>query len=180
MNKEIKRIDQKVQAQLEALTVHEQELESYFQERLKEENERERPRVTYIESIEYSRNNNLLITEAARELMEFTTTWNLVKKKLDESSELKAENAEAFAAALAELVEIKPKELFAKIARVKRIPRWLKKNTPLRSDLINQYEFMQRVYKNAPKHLKRMGMSEKQRAAADKASFNMKMRWGGF
>jgi hypothetical protein len=181
MNKEIKRIDQKVQAQLDALTFHEKELDSYFEKRLSEENERERPRVTYIESINTSRNNNRLITEAARELMEFTTTWNLVKEKLDASClESDQPDAEAFAVALAELVEIKPKDLFKKIARVKRIPRWLKKNTPLRSDLLNQYDFMQRVYKNAPKHLKRMGMSEAQRNAADAASFRMKMRWGGF
>jgi hypothetical protein len=37
-----------------------------------------------------------------------------------------------------------------------------------------------RVYKNAPKHLKRMGMSESQRNAADAASFRMKMRWVDF
>lgn len=181
MNNEIKRIDQKVQAQLAALTVHEQELDVYFENKLKEENEREKPRTTYLQSIRDSQNSNRLITEAARELMEFTTTWNLVKSKLDASClDSDKPDAEAFATALNELIDIRPQELFNKIARVKRIPRWLKKNTPLRSDLINQYEFMQRVYKNAPKHLKRMGMSEKQRAAADKASFSMKMRWGGF
>lgn len=181
MNKEIKRIDEKVKAQLDMLTEHVEYNEAYFTRRREEENSRERPRVTYLESIDTSHNNSKMITDAARELMEFTTQWNVVKEKLDKSSlEGECPNAEAFESALMELKEIEPKELFKKIARVKRIPRWMKRDSPIRKDLINQYDFMKRVYKNAPKHLKRMGMSEAQRAAADSASFRMKMRWGGF
>lgn len=181
MDKEIQRIDDKVKLQLEALTAHEEFRDNHFKGLLEKENSRDRPRITYLDAINYSHNNSKLITEAARELMEFTTQWNLIKKKLDESC-LESENPNdlVFESALEELIDIKPHDLFKKIARVKRIPRWRKFDTPLRTDLINQYEFMQRVYKNAPKHLKRMRMSERQRAASDNASFRMKMRWGGY
>lgn len=177
MNKEIKRIDEKVQVQIQMLNEHEARRSDYFASRFAEENSRLKPRITYLESIQTSLNNSTLITEAARELMMFTTEWNMVKKKLDDSCE---SDDIAFESALKELVSIKPIDLFTKVARVKRIPRWRKADSPLRTDLINQYEFMQRVYKNAPKHLKRMRMSDRQRSAAEDASRRMKMRWGGF
>lgn len=177
MDKEIKRIDDKVQVQIQMLNEHEERRSDYFASRFAEENSRLKPRITYIESIQTSLNNSMLITEAARELMLFTTEWNTIKKKLDDSCE---SDDVAFEKALKELEAIKPKNLFDKIARVKRIPRWRKVDSPLRTDLINQYEFMKRVYTNAPKHLKRMGMSDRQRAAADSASHRMKMRWAEF
>jgi hypothetical protein len=175
MNKEIKRIDEKVQVQIQMLNEHEARREEIFASKFEAENSREKPRITYLESIQTSLNNSTLITEAARELMMFTTEWNMVKKKLDDSCE---SDDIAFESALKELVSIKPIDLFTKVARVKRIPRWRKVDSPLRTDLINQYEFMQRVYKNAPKHLKRMRRSDAQNAAADNASRRMKMRWG--
>lgn len=177
MNKEIKRIDEKVQVQIQMLNEHEARREEIFASKFEAENSREKPRITYLDSIQTSLNNSTLITEAARELMMFTTEWNMVKKKLDDSCE---SDDIAFETALKELVSIKPVDLFTKVARVKRIPRWRKADSPLRTDLINQYEFMQRVYKNAPKHLKRMRMSDRQRSAAEDASRRMKMRWGGF
>jgi hypothetical protein len=179
---EIKRIDKKVKQQLVMLTEHEEFRDKHFEDKIAEENSREKPRITYLEEINKSYSDSKLITEASRDLMEFTTQWNTVKKKLDESSgeEGSIANPEVFEAALAELIAIKPHDLFKKVARVKRIRRWRKFDTPLRSDLLNQYAFMQRVYKNAPKFLKRMRMSDKQRAAADSASRRMKARWGSF
>jgi hypothetical protein len=179
---EIKRIDEKVKQQLKMLDEHEEMRNSHFEELIAKENAREKPRVTYLAELNKKYADSKLITEASRDLMQFTTQWNTVKQKLDESSGLEGteENAEVFAAALAELQEIKPHDLFKKVARVKRIKRWRKFDTPLRTDLLNQYHFMQRVYKNGPKFLKRMGMSEKQKAAADSASRRMKARWGSF
>ncbi|MFW9951018.1 MAG: hypothetical protein ACFFKA_12950 [Candidatus Thorarchaeota archaeon] len=180
MDKEIKRIDEKVRVQLQMLNEHESRRDEYFKEKFREENSRPRPRITYIQEIEYRLMNSKLITEAARELMEFTTEWNTIKKGLDDSCDMETGDPDRFERALIELENIKPRDLFDKIARVKRIPRWRKLESPLRTDLINQYEFMQRVYKNAPKYLKRMRMSEAQRRAADSASLRMKIKWGSF
>lgn len=181
MNKEIRRIDEKVQAQLAMLEEHCTNRDAYYEGKLQRERDRLRPRITYIESIERAFQQSRLITDAARELMLITTQWNLVKAKLDASS-ADSDNPDdmLFEEALAELVSIKPTELFKQAAKVKSLRRWRKKESPIRNDLLNQYEFMKRVYKYAPKHLKRMRMSEAQRVAADRASVRMKMRWGGF
>lgn len=181
MNKEIKRIDAKVQAQLKMLDQHCANRDAYYANCLREEQARQRPRLTYITAIEDSFSKSKMITDAARELMLITTKWNLIKAKLDESSaDSDNPNDIAFEQALAELISIKPTELFEAISMVKRIRRWRKLESPIRNDLLSQYEFMKRVYKYAPKHLKRMRMSEAQRNAADRASARMKMRWCGF
>jgi len=115
-------------------------------------------------------------------MMELTTEWNLIKYKMDQSSGENRSTADpiAFADALSELESIKPKVLFELCSKVKANRYRMKFDTPLRSDLLSQYEFMRRVYKNAPTFLKRMNMSDKQRAAAQRQSLNMKMRWGSY
>jgi hypothetical protein len=177
---EIERIDKKVKVQLTMLQDHDLMRSKHFNGLLDAENAREKPRVTYLEAINHSFNESIRIGEASEKMMKLTTEWNVIKAKLDKSSGEDGTTADpvAFAAALSELKAIDTKHLFKMCSLVKSKRRWRKFDTPLRSDLLNQYEFMRRVLKNAPKFLKRMGMSEKQRAAADAASFRMKMRWG--
>lgn len=182
MKKEVKRIDTKVQEQLKMLDSHEKMRDEHFTKLIAEEEAKEKPRVTYIQAYNKAYEDSKRITQASREMMEFTTKWNLVKEKLDVSSGLDGakEDPEAFSKAFNELCDIKPYDLLDKVKRVKQIRRWRKFDTPLRKDLISQAEFMRRVYNNAPKHLKRMGMSDKQKTAADNSSIRMRARWGSY
>ena len=61
MNKEIKRIDEKVQVQIQMLNEHEARREEIFASKFEAENSREKPRITYLESIQTSLNNSTLI-----------------------------------------------------------------------------------------------------------------------
>jgi hypothetical protein len=164
------------------LDAHDKMRTEHFESKLKAENEREKPRLTYLEDINKAFTDSIRIGIASRDLMNMTTEWNLVKRGLDETSGLDGAKSDpiAFAEALSELRSIKPKELFELCAKVKARKRWRKFDTPLRSDLLNQYEWMRRVYTNAPKHLKRMGRSDAQNSASDAASLRMKMRWGSY
>ena len=181
-NKEVERIDKKVKEQLRMLDEHDLMRSKHFNDRFDEENAREKPRVTYLEDIDHSFNESIRIGEASRKMMELTTEWNTIKARLDASSGEGESVADpvAFAEALSELRAIDTKHLFKMCSLIKSKRRWRKFDTPLRSDLLNQYEFMRRVLKNAPKFLKRMGRSDAQNSAADANSRRMKMRWGGF
>ena len=185
--KEIKRIDAKVKKQLKMLDEHETMRDSHFQGKLDEENARKKPRIGDLAYINADLDNSKRITEAARIMMEFTTEWNKVKAKVDAASEFdgtkyssKVETAKLFDKHLKELQSIKPKELFKLCSRVKIIRTWRKFDTPLRSDLLSQYEFMKRVYKNAPKHLKRMRMTHNRREGYESSAASMRMNWGSF
>jgi len=187
MNKEVNRIDNKVKKQLKMLDEREAVRDAYYARKIAEENERPKPRLTQIAAYEAGLANSKRITEAARVMMEFTTKWNLVKAKLDAVSEFdgtkyssKVETSNQFEKHLRELQSIKPKELFKLCARVKMIPRWNTPDDPIRTDLLSQYEFMRRVYKNAPKHLKRMRMTHARRKGYDSSASAMRMRWGCF
>lgn len=179
---EVERIDKKVKAQLIMLQEHDLMRSKHFNDKLDAENAREKPRVTYLEEINHAFNESIRIGEASEKMMRLTTEWNTIKAKLDAASGQDGTKADpvAFANALSELQAIDTKHLFKMCSLVKSKRRWRKFDTPLRTDLLNQYEFMRRVLKNAPKFLKRMGRSDAQNAAADASSRRMKMRWGGF
>ena len=181
----IKSIEEQVFKQLDMLDMldaHDEMRNNHFNKLINNENEREKPRITYLDSINKDFTNSLRIGVAARDMMNLTTSWNIVKLKLDEASGLDGAKSDpiSFAKALSELVEIRPALLFELCAKVKANRGWRKFDTLLRSDLLNQYEWMKMIYTNSPKHLKRMGKSDAQNAAADQASLRMKIRWGEY
>jgi len=179
---EIERIAKKVAVQIKMLQDHDLMRSKHFNGLIDKEIARKKPRVTYLEAHNKEFNESIRIGEASYKMMELTTEWNTIKAKLDASSgeDGTTEDPKAFAEALSELRAIDTKHLFRMCSLIKSNRRWRKFDTPLRNDLLNQYEFMRRVYKNAPKFLKRMGRSEAQRIGDQKRSASMKMRWGCF
>ena len=176
MHKEIKRIDDKVKSQMEMLKEHTKMRAEFLAKKLDGET-----RVTYLKDLETRKLFGERLDKASLQVMEITTAWNLIKKEMDESC-MESDNPDAdkFEAAMWKILDIFPREAADLASKIKMVRRWYKFETPLRTDLLNQIDFMRRVKKNAPKHLKRMRMSPAKRRAADKQSFNMKMRWGSY
>lgn len=176
MNKEINRIDEKVKVQMEMLVSHTEKRANLIAEKRDGET-----RVTYLQDLDKRELFGQRLDEASLIVMQMTTEWNMLKKQMDEScSDSENPDPDKFSEAMEKMASIFPKKASELAAKVKMTRRWWKFESPLRNDLLNQIDFMRRVHKNAPKHLKRMKMSDKQRAAADAASLRMKMRWGGF
>lgn len=182
MNKEIKRIDDKVAQQLTMLEEHEQKIQDLHDKNMAKEIEGKN-RKGVIESLEARLLNSQRIIEGSRIVMEMTTEWNEIKEIMDQTSgmvEGSKEDPDKFEKAMKKINKLFPEKAGDLVKKIKMRKRWLKLETPLRNDLINQIDFMRRIKKNSQKHLKRMRMTPNQRAAADNQSFAMKMRWGAF
>lgn len=121
------------------------------------------------------RSNKIL--DAAEKFQKTTLVgFNKIKAQLDKN--VKAKNVEALEAGLIELKKfIKDQDLQKTVTYLKTRGKWWKPVTPVKTWLVGNIDLIFQTKNSLEKVIKRMKMTDKQKAAADKASTRMKGRW---
>lgn len=115
----------------------------------------------------------------AKEIHGDLEKFNVIKRKLDTSH--RAKDLEKFEAACKELHEfLRAFNLSKKLGDAKRGKIHWKVSATYEKKLIQMLDTMAAVRDNVTTVLKRMKMTDAQRASADKASAAMRARWGSF
>jgi len=144
---DIDRIDTKVKGQMEMLTEHSKKMDEVFTKKLASERAKERNKGG-VEQWEKKQAESQLLHKTAREMMNITTSWNKEKAVLDRlyNECEKTGDPRKLGAQLDKMYKTKPKEMLENATKVKRARVWLKLDTPLRNDLLNQAKFMRDAY----------------------------------
>ena len=133
---------------------------------------RDRFTKTDLKTVEQTLKNTKAVYAAMVKYDEVVNDFNALSKKLNKAWE--DNNEEAFAEGTYALRQLAVSE-YSRITKTKQsLPKFI---SPGRAIAAKGFDYMLWARDNAEKNLKRMRMSDKQKAAADKASVRMKMRW---